>query len=61
MIILSVYLTNNTLRHYTRLLYGGGVPLGHIGTGVANIAIQCQYDLEVHLDNIITFLLPPST
>ena len=33
------------------------MPLGHIGTGVANMAIQCQYDLKIHLDHIITFLL----
>ena len=42
-----------------RLLYGRGVPLGHIGTVVAYMAIQCQYDLEAHLGHIITFLLHP--
>ena len=40
-----------------RLLYGRGVPIGHIGTGVANMTIQCQYDIEAHLEHIITFLI----
>ena len=35
-----------------RLLYGRGVPLGHIGTGVANMAIQCLYDLEAPYYNL---------
>ena len=44
-----------------RLLYGRGVPLGHIGTGVAISArgLYDQYDLEAHLNHIITFLLHP--
>ena len=37
-----------------RLRYGEGVPLGHIGTGFANMTNQCQYDLEAHLGHIIT-------
>ena len=45
---------------FARMLYGRDVTLGHIGTGVAISARgliwlpQCQYDLEAHLDHIIT-------
>ena len=42
-----------------RLLYDRDVPLGHIDTGVALGPIWCQYDLETHLNHILTFLLHP--
>ena len=65
MLIIGMLLVINRIKigeeHSTyRLLYGLGVPLGNSDTGVvimrANMSSQCQYDIEAHLNHIITFL-----